>query len=175
MADEGLREFLAGRLDALSRLAYLLTGDHHAAEDLLQNALVIIAARWQRVAGADDPTAYVRRILYHEHVSSWRRNRHLRAEYSTAEVPDRGRVRDMSSDVVRRVVLERALAKLTPRQRAVIVARFYEDLTEVDAAAALGCSVGTIKSQTHHALGRLRELAPELADLVHRSVVEVRV
>jgi RNA polymerase sigma factor (sigma-70 family) len=79
----------------------------------------------------------------------------------------------MSGDVVRRVVLERALAKLTPRQRAVIVARFYEDLTEVDAAAALGCSVGTIKSQTHHALGRLRELAPELADLVHHSLVEV--
>jgi RNA polymerase sigma-70 factor (sigma-E family) len=171
--DDGLREFLSGRLAALSRTAYLLTGDHHAAEDLLQNALVIVAARWHPVAAAGDPVAYARRILYHEHISSWRRNRYLRAEYSTADVPDRGGPRDMSGDVVRRVVLERALAKLTPRQRAVIVARFYEDLTEVDAASALGCSVGTIKSQTHHALGRLRELAPELADLVHHSLVEV--
>jgi RNA polymerase sigma-70 factor (sigma-E family) len=173
--DDGLREFLSGRLAALSRTAYLLTGDHHAAEDLLQNTLVIVAARWHRVSAADDPAAYVRRILYHEHVSSWRRNRHLRAEHSTASVPERAGPRDMSGDIVRRVVLERALARLTPRQRAVIVARFYEDLTEIDAAAALGCSVGTIKSQTHHALGGLGELAPELADLVHRSVVEVTV
>lgn len=160
---------MTGRLGALSRVAYLLTGDHDAAEDLLQNALVVVASQWHRVAAATEPMAYVRRMLYHELVSTWRRNRYLRAEYSTDQLPDNGGDRDEASDTVRRVVLEQALGKLTSRQRAVIVLRFYEDLSEVDTAEALGCSVGTVKSQTHHALSRLRALAPELADLVHHD------
>jgi RNA polymerase sigma-70 factor (sigma-E family) len=157
-------EFATARLGALSRLAYLLTGDHHAAEDLLQNAFVVVSSRWDRVATADDPMAYMRRVLYHEFVSTWRRERHRRAEYSTEQVPERAS-RDDVSDAVRRVVLEQALARLSPRQRAVIVLRFFEDLSEADAARALGCSVGTVKSQTHQALRRMRALAPELADL----------
>jgi RNA polymerase sigma-70 factor (sigma-E family) len=164
------REFATARLSTLSRIAYLLTGDHHAAEDLVQDTLVIVMARWPRVAAADDPVAYVRRILYHEHISRWRRNRKLSLTYSgDDQLPERAGSRDEANDVVRRVMLERSLARLAPRQRAVIVLRFFEDLSEVDAAAALGCSIGTVKSQTNHALRRLRDLAPELADLVREK------
>ncbi|WP_144119596.1 SigE family RNA polymerase sigma factor [Catellatospora sichuanensis] len=166
MDDDGFREFVHARLSRLSRIAYLLTGDHHAAEDLLQNALVKLASRWSKVASGGAPDAYLRKILYHEHVSAWRRNRHLRAEWPTAEPPEGGSGRDMAAETVRRVLLEQALAKLTRKQRAVIVLRFVEDLSEADAAAALGVTVGTVKSQTSYALKRLRELAPELHVLV---------
>jgi RNA polymerase sigma-70 factor (sigma-E family) len=162
--EDGFREFATARLGALSRTAYLLTGDHHAAEDLLQDVLVIVAVRWSRVAAADNPMAYVRRILYHELVSSWRRGRYRRAEVSSDQLPEHPDPRDETTTVDRRVLLRRALARLTPRQRAVIVLRFFEDLSEADAAAALGCSVGTVKSQTNYALKRLRETAPELAE-----------
>jgi RNA polymerase sigma-70 factor (sigma-E family) len=156
------REFAAARLVGLSRVAYLLTGDHHAAQDLVQSVLVKVARNWRRVAGM--PEAYVRRMLYHEHVSSWRRHRGV--ETTMAEPPDRGVVPDPAEASLRRLMLREALARLTPRQRAVIVLRFFEDLTEAQAAEVLDCSVGTVKSQTHHALGRLRVLAPELAELL---------
>jgi RNA polymerase sigma factor (sigma-70 family) len=80
--------------------------------------------------------------------------------------------RDEADDAVRRMVLRQALARLTHRQRAVIVLRFFEDLSEVDVAEVLDCSVGTVKSQLHHALGRLRAIAPELADLVDEPMEE---
>jgi RNA polymerase sigma-70 factor (sigma-E family) len=168
--DGGFREFATARLGALSRTAYLLTGDHHAAEDLLQDTLMRVATRWDRVAASDNPMAYVRRILYHELVTSWRRNRYRRVEVVSDQVPDRAETSDPTTTVDRRILLRRALQRLTPRQRAVIVLRFYEDLTEADAAAALGCSVGTVKSQTNYALRRLRETAPELADLHNLEV-----
>ncbi|MEU8007669.1 SigE family RNA polymerase sigma factor [Catellatospora sp. NPDC049111] len=164
--DDGFREFVHARLGRLSRIAYLLTGDHHAAEDLLQNALVKIASRWSKVSAGGAPDAYLRKVLYHEHVSAWRRSRHLRAEWPTAEPPEGGSGRDLAAETVRRVLLEQALAKLTRKQRAVIVLRFVEDLSEADAAAALGVSVGTVKSQTSYALKKLREQAPELHVLV---------
>jgi RNA polymerase sigma-70 factor (sigma-E family) len=164
--DEGFRDFLHARLDQLSRVAYLLTGDHYAAEDLLQNALIKVGTRWRRVATADDPDAYVRRILYHEHISAWRRVGRG-AERPAAEPPVPPSRRDEADDVVRRMMLRRALAQLTPRQRAVILLRYFEDLSEVDTAAVLQCSVGTVKSQTNHAIGRLRTVAPELAELIH--------
>ena len=166
--DEGFREFATARLGSLSQLAYLLTGDHHAAEDLLQDALVVVARRWRRVSQAANPMAYVRQLVYHEFVSSWRRNRYRRAEVSSDQVPERP-VGDESATVDRRVLLQRALRRLTPRQRAVVVLRFYEDLSEADAASVLNCSVGTVKSQTNYALRRLREGTPELADLAPRA------
>jgi RNA polymerase sigma-70 factor (sigma-E family) len=165
--DEGFRDFVRARLAGLSRVAYLLTGDHHAAEDLVQAALVKVAARWARVSAADNPDSYVRKVMYHEHVSAWRRRRRHVLEQPIAQPPERPGPRDEAEDAIRRLLLQRALAKLTPRQRAVIVLRFFEDLSEADAAAALGVSTGTVKSQTHHALGRLRALAPELADLIN--------
>jgi RNA polymerase sigma-70 factor (sigma-E family) len=159
--EEGFREFVRARLPRLSRAAYLLAGGHAQAEDLLQGALIKAALHWSKVAAAGDPEAYIRKILYHEHVRTWRRRRFL--EHSTADVPDRAAAGDETDRAVLRMVLEQALAKLTPRQRAVIVLRYFEDLSEAVTAQVMGTSVGTVKSQTSHALARLRVLAPELA------------
>ena len=164
MDDEGaFREFVAARLGTMSRVAYLLAGDHHGAEDLVQSSLVQLARHWRRVSSADHPDAYVRRVIYHEHVSAWRR--HRGAEIPVADAPEPGVLPDVADSTVRRLVLRQALARLTPRQRAVLVLRFFEDLSEVETAEVLRCSVGNVKSQTSYALNRLRELAPELADL----------
>jgi RNA polymerase sigma-70 factor (sigma-E family) len=160
---DGFDEFVAARGARLSRVAYLLTGDHHLAQDLLQVALFRVAERWRQLRDGT-PEAYARRILVNE-ITSWRRRRHYH-ERPVDTVADNPTPGDLSTAVVRRVVLGRALAQLAPRQRAVLVLRFYEDLTEVAAAEALGCSVGTVKSQTHQALARLRAVAPELADLM---------
>jgi RNA polymerase sigma-70 factor (sigma-E family) len=162
--EEGFREFVRARLPRLSRAAYLLAGGHAQAEDLLQSALIKAADHWSRVSKAGDPEAYVRKILYHEHIRSWRRRRFL--EHPTATLPDRTATSDETGRAEMRLVLEQALAKLTRRQRAVVVLRYFEDLSEADTAQVMGTSVGTVKSQTSHALGRLRVLAPELEDMM---------
>ncbi|MBE1486135.1 SigE family RNA polymerase sigma factor [Plantactinospora soyae] len=169
--DAGFREFVEARLVRLSRVAYLLTGQHHDAEDLLQAALVKVAARWRRVSGTGDPEAYVRKVMYNERILSWRRWRRQVVQ-PAGGVPEFDRAPDGADAVVRRLLLERALARLTWRQRAVLVLRYFEDLSTAETAAVLGCSVGTVKSQTSHALGRLRTLAPELAELM-REPMEV--
>ncbi|MEO3798113.1 SigE family RNA polymerase sigma factor [Nonomuraea sp. B10E15] len=143
----------------LMRLAYLLTGDAHLAEDLLQSVLVRMYGRWPRLRHVDRPEAYARRTMVNQHIS-WRRRR-ATGEVSIANPPERAH--DPEDSTVLRVVLRQALMRLTPKQRVVLVLRFYEDRTERDVAGLLGCSVGTVKSQTHHALARLRALAPELA------------
>jgi RNA polymerase sigma-70 factor (sigma-E family) len=156
-----LREFISARGAALSRAAYQLTGDHQAAEDLVQDTYVVLVRRWQK-SGTVDPEAYVRRILYSRFIDSWRRRR-LR-ELPTAAPPeaiDLDRAVDSASAVTDRLTLRDALVRLTPRQRAVLVLRFYEDLTETQTAAALGISPNTVKSQTRVALQRLRELVPD--------------
>jgi RNA polymerase sigma-70 factor (sigma-E family) len=159
---EGFNEFVMARTGALSRTAYLLTGDHHLAEDLLQVALSRVASRWPEVRGGR-PEAYVRRVLVNEFLS-WRRRRRYH-EQPVAE-PEPASVRpDVASAVVRRMLIGQALARLSPRQRAVVVLRYFDDLTEADAAEVLGCAIGTVKSQTHNALARLRAVAPELAEL----------
>ena len=152
-----LREFVSARGAALSRAAYLLTGDHQAAEDLVQDTYVVLVRRWQKV-GKVDPEAYVRRVLYSRFVDGWRRRR-LR-ELPWASTPEAAGG-DEAGHATDRLMLEGALARLTSRQRAVLVLRFYEDLTEVQAADALGVSANTVKSQTRVALQRLRELAPD--------------
>lgn len=169
--EEGFREFVRTRLPRLSRAAYLLAGGHAQAEDLLQATLIKAAVRWSRISAVGDPEAYIRKILYHEHVRSWRRRRFL--EQPTAVVPDGPSPADETERAVLRLVLEQALAKLTPRQRAVVVLRYFEDLSEAATAQVMGTSVGTVKSQTSHALARLRKLAPELAGLVEEPM-EVR-
>ncbi|WP_183092785.1 SigE family RNA polymerase sigma factor [Nocardioides stalactiti] len=151
-----LREFVAARGAALSRAAYLLTGDHQAAEDLVQDTYVVMVRRWQK-AGSVDPEAYVRRILYSRFVDTWRRRRLL--ELPWASPPDSAG-RDEAAAASDRLTLAGALDRLTPRQRAVLVLRFYEDLTEVQTADVLGISVNTVKSQVRVALQRVRELAP---------------
>jgi RNA polymerase sigma-70 factor (sigma-E family) len=161
---EGFREFVRAHIGRLSRAAYLLTGSHAQAEDLLQAALIKVAVRWTEIVARGHPEAYVRKVLYHEHVTMWRRRRWL--EHLSAEPAARHATADHTDASVRRIVLRQALARLTGRQRAVIVLRFFEDLSEADTANVLGVSVGTVKSQTSHALKRLRELAPELNELV---------
>jgi RNA polymerase sigma-70 factor (sigma-E family) len=163
---EGFREFVLARSAALTRTAYLLTGDRGLAEDLLQSVLAKTAMRWPAVARAGDPEAYIRRALYNEFVSGWRRRRRRIAEALTGSLPDRPHASDEYDRTLQRMTLERALGQLTPSQRAVVVLRFYEDRSEAQTADLLGCSAGTVKSQTHRALARLRELAPELAELI---------
>ncbi len=154
----GFDEFVAARSAALSRTAYLLTGDHHLAQDLVQAALLQSAKHWRRIHTS--PEAYVRRAMYHQNISWWRRR-------TLTEIPllaHDGAAESADTDL--RLTLDQALARLTPKQRTVLVLRFYEDLTEVQTAKALGISAGTVKSTSRQALARLRALAPELAELI---------
>ncbi|MGW4446006.1 SigE family RNA polymerase sigma factor [Streptomyces sp. NPDC004682] len=162
-SQESFREFVASRSSALLRTAVLLAGgDRHAAEDLLQNALVKAAGHWHRI---DEPEPYVRQILYRQQISRWRL-KWRRRELSVAEPPESHAASDDASSAAElRLVLRAALAKLTARQRTMLVLRYYEDLQEGDVARLLGCSVGTVRSTTHRSLARLRALAPELAAL----------
>jgi len=155
--DAELKEFVAGRGASLSRAAYLLTGNHQAAEDLVQDTYVVMVQRWHK-AKSVDPEAYVRRILYSRFVDGWRRRRLLELPWSA---PPDVQVVDLVDAETDRITLQAAMGKLTPRQRAVLVLRFYEDLTETQAAEVLDCSPNTVKSQTRVALQRLRELAPD--------------
>jgi len=123
----------------------------------VQDTYVVLVRRWQK-SGMVDPEAYVRRILYSRFVDGWRRRR--LAELPSAAPPDTPSA-DEAGAAIDRLTLEAALNRLTPRQRAVLVLRFYEDLTEVQAADALGVSTSTVKSQTRVALQRLRELVPD--------------
>jgi RNA polymerase sigma-70 factor (sigma-E family) len=160
-AEQQFREFAHARTPALSRTAYLLTGDAHLAEDLVQTALFKAAKAWHRIEG--DPEPYVRRILYTQNVS-WGRQRRVKetalGSYDAAAA---------AADSDLRLVLEQALARLTARQRTVLVLRYFEDLTEVQAGHALGIGSGTVKSITRQALARLRTLAPELAELLREA------
>ncbi|WP_151478496.1 SigE family RNA polymerase sigma factor [Streptomyces albicerus] len=164
---ERFREFVENRSSALLKTAVLLSGgDRHAAEDLLQNALIKAAGRWQRI---DEPEAYVRQILYRQQVSRWRL-KWPRRELTVAEPPEGTGGTDAStaaetSAAELRIMMRGALARLTARQRTVLVLRYFEDLPEADVARILGCSVGTVRSTTHRSLAKLRSLAPELAAL----------
>lgn len=162
--------FVRSRSAALSRVAYLLTGDRQLAEDLLQDALARTAERWATLTRSGDPEPYVRRILYTRAVDGWRRRRRRPEVLSDdAQWPELRGAGDDGETVARRVVLRDALSRLTARQRAVLVLRYYEDMSVADAAELLGCSVNTVKSQTRHALERLRTLAPELSDTFDRT------
>ena len=158
---DGFRDFVVARSPALTRTAYLMTGDRHLAEDLLQEALTRVASRWAKVAASGDPEPYVRRVLYTCAVDGWRRKKPR--EVLRSRHPEVAGVADDAEHATQRLALQTALAKLTPKQRAVLVLRFFEDRTETQTAATLGCSVNTVKSQTRHALQRLQELSPSLA------------
>lgn len=158
---EGFREFVAARSASLFRLAMALTGERPAAEDLVQHALTQTLARWRNVG--DNPEGYVRRAMYHRQVSVWRRRGRIR-EVPVERVPERTSPDEIST-VDLRLALRLALLRLGSRQRAVLVARYLEDLSEQQTAELLDCSVGTVRSQTHRALARLRQIAPELAQV----------
>ncbi len=150
--DPSFTEYVRARQQRFARIAYLICGDEHRAHDLVQEALVKLATRWHRLAD-ENPDAYVRRILYRDNVSWWRRTR---GEVVVAALPERG-VTGGQDGAELRLDLVEALRRLTAKQRAVVVVRYFDDLTEADAADVLGVSVGTVKSQTHAALRRLRE------------------
>jgi len=162
MDDAGFTEWVEGVERQLLRSAYLLTGDLARAEDLVQEALVKVALRWRRLRDGN-PTAYARTIIVRDNVSAWRRRRR---EVSVETVVGPSAV---SSDPEAEMVVRRALARLTPAQRAVVVLRHFDDLTERETADALGVAVGTIKSTNFAALARLRTGAPELLDLIGRT------
>lgn len=146
--------FVADRTHALFRTAYALTGNQHAAEDLLQAALAKLVLSWSRIAS--DPEAYARQIIYREHVSVWRRM-WKRRELPTADPPS-GRLleADHAGAALDRLVLRNVLHTLPARQRAVIVLRYLEDRSEQEVAEILGCSTGTVGSQASRALVKLR-------------------
>lgn len=163
---EEFARFVDLRQRALLRSAWLLTGDWGLAEDLVQTALARTWLRWERITRRDDPEIYVRRVL----VSTWINwsRRKWRGERTAMEVPDGPAPGDLEVEAVARVAVRGALGSLTSRQRAVIVLRVFDDLTEAQTAQVLGCAVGTVKATMSQALTRLRA-DRRLADLPARE------
>jgi RNA polymerase sigma-70 factor (sigma-E family) len=145
---ESFDAFVRARLPELLRFGRALTGSSDSAADLVQDALERTLIAWGRLEARDEPEGYVRRIMVNRNISIWRK---LRREHVTADVHDSG-IEDRRFDLD----MWRALSALPPRQRAVVVLRYYEDQSEADIARILGCSVGTVKSQASKALAKLR-------------------
>lgn len=166
MADRsGFDAFVAARSRSLLKAAWLLTGDWQLAEDLLQTALVKSYLAWGRVQREGNEEAYVRRVLVTTYVTWWRRA--WRAEHATGMTVERPDADDPYGQVDLRQAVKTALATLPRRQRAVVVLRYYCDLSEVETAEALSCSVGTVKSQAARGLSKLRSSG--LADSIREG------
>jgi RNA polymerase sigma-70 factor (sigma-E family) len=157
--DGEFRDFMHARWPVMVRLAYALTGDRGHAEDVAQTAFARAYASWPRIVRTRNPEAYVRRIVVNENRNRFRKRRV--AERLTASPPEYGAA-DVTGESDERAALIAALQRLGPKQRAVIMLRYWLDLTEVEAADALNISVGTVKSQASRALASLRQSA-ELA------------
>ncbi len=163
--DSGFVEWATVRRSALRRTAFLLCGDWSAADDLVQEALIRVHRRWRRVA-TGNPDAYARRALTSVYVDQTRRP--WRRESPTDVLPERAHHDEVATDGG----LLAALAQVPPRQRAVLVLRFWEDLSIEQTAQALGCSTGNVKSQSARGLARLRELLPADELTYHAEVVK---
>ena len=150
---EGLDTLVAERGSSLLATAVLLTGSRAAGEDLLQGALERLMRHWNRVHG--DKEGYLRRTLYHLAVDQWRRRRRRPEVLTDVEPPGQP---DATEALHLRQALVQALATLPPRQRAVLVLRYWEQCSEAEAAEILGCSIGTVKSTASRGLSRLREV-----------------
>jgi RNA polymerase sigma-70 factor (sigma-E family) len=149
-------EYVAARRPALVRTAYLLCGDVHLAEDLVQGALIKAVGHWRRIG--DHPEPWLRKVMVNDHISGWRKHR---GRELLTDAPPESATTDPRPDSG----LLGALRALPPRQRAVIVLRYYEDLSERETADVLGVAVGTVKSQHAEAIRRLRDLVPNLSVL----------
>ena len=159
--DDEFVDYAQARQHTLLRAAYLVCGDLRTAEELLRSALVQLARQWDRVR-EEQPDLVVRRQLYRDAVASWR---HRQSEQvGTTPGPEELEEPGDDEEVERRREVLRALDHLTPRQRAVVVLRWFEERSEGDAAQVLGCSVGTVRTEEVEALGRLRAALPR-ADL----------
>jgi RNA polymerase sigma-70 factor (sigma-E family) len=154
----GFDEFVTHHGPELLRLAYMLSGSREQAEDLVQNALVKTYRKWDSVASADRPIAYVRTIVVREHLSWWRR---LSNHEIPSAIPED--VTDVFPDaeIAETDAMWRLLANLPRRQRAVLALRYYEDLSDADIAQLLGCSTGTVRSNASRGLATLRRSAKE--------------
>jgi RNA polymerase sigma-70 factor (sigma-E family) len=150
---ESFETFVRANSAALLRRALLLTGDRDLAEDLVQTALAKVALRWTSVAAKGDPLPYVRTVIVRTAIG-WRRRR-WSGEVPTAPLPETSQA-DGSENIARRERLRQALLGVPARQRAALMLRFYDDLSEAATAQVMGCSVGTVKSQTSKGLARLR-------------------
>ena len=156
-ADVEFAEWMGARQHALVRTAYLLTGSQHAAEDLVQTTLTRLYLAWDRISDHQHVDAYARKALVNEHRSTWRRaSRRLEV---LSEAPPETAHQAGQYDGEREAVW-RFVQGLPPRQRAVIVLRYYEDLSEAETADLLGISTGTVKSQASRALASLRDRVP---------------
>jgi RNA polymerase sigma-70 factor (sigma-E family) len=152
--EDEFARFVEARERALQRTAWMLTGDWALAEDLVQTALARSWLRWDRITRRDDPEIYVRRAMLNTWLT-WRR-RSWRGETASAELPDSAAPGDLAADVAAREVVRQVLAKLTDKQRAVLVLRVVDDLSEAQVAQVLGCALGTVKSTMSQALAKLR-------------------
>ncbi len=159
-AEAEFAEFMHGRWAALVRLGYGLTGDQGLAEDLAQTALANAYASWPRVRRAGNPDAYVRRIMLNANRSRFRKRR-LREQLTDAP-PESGPAAEPGPPDDRSMLMT-ALMRLAAGQRSVVVLRYWMDMTETEVAAALGCSVGNVKSQASRALAKLR-ISEDLAE-----------
>jgi RNA polymerase sigma-70 factor (sigma-E family) len=157
--DVGFAGFVREHTSALLRTAYLLTGDAPSAEELVQDTLTRLYPKWERVAGADAPLAYVRRSLANGYINQ--RRRASRREYPYEEVPEQVDERDVLGQLADRDAIWTVLSRLPDRQRAALVLRFFEDLTDDQSATALGCRVGTVRSLVSRGLAALREQMTE--------------
>jgi RNA polymerase sigma-70 factor (sigma-E family) len=160
--DSEFSEYFAAHAHALRGTAYLLCGDWHRAEDITQTALTKLYLAWPKLARRDKLDGYARQIVVRTFLAEnrrlWRRREHL-----TGELPEAGQP---AEDVAGRLAVAQALAGVPPRQRAVLVLRYWHDLSVEETAAALGCSVGTVKSQAARGLATVRQRIGAHADLL---------
>jgi RNA polymerase sigma-70 factor (sigma-E family) len=158
VAEPTFDDYVASRGAALLRLAFMLSGDRHLAEDLTQDVLIKVYDRWSRVGRMEQPDAYVRRMLVNSHVS-WRRRKsstEVPVENDSEDAAGAAAVADAAEDMAEREQAWQLLATLPRRQQAVLVLRIYEDLSDPEIAAALGCTQSTVRSQAARALATLR-------------------
>jgi RNA polymerase sigma-70 factor (sigma-E family) len=157
-------EWVRARTPTLARSAFLLTGDVHGAEDLVQDTLVRIADHWHKLHRTGSPDAYARQVMHRLSIDRWRRRRVRVQEVAHDEAGLAAGVAVTGPDEAAgdRILVGQALGRLTPKQRAVLMLRFHQDLSERETAEVLGCSISTVKSQTRVALARIRELAPDI-------------
>ena len=162
--DAQFAEYMTARQPALLRTAYLLTGDTHTAEDLVQTALAKLYLNWEKVDRRDSLDGYVRRILVNEHNSLWRRP-WKRRETTAEHLPEQAAPQQQGRDTD----LWDFVQTLPRKQRAAVVLRYYEELSEAETAEVLGVSVGTVKSQTSRALATMRARSAEISHLAEED------
>ena len=166
-------EFARAQLPQLSRYAVMLTGEHDLAADLVQDVLVKVYQQWSKIAATDRPDRYVLRMVTNQHLS-WRRRWPVRNIVSMSDVPERAEPGDVATSYAARDDMWRRLAQLPNRQRAVVVLRYYEHLSDAEIADVLGCSAGTVRGYAHRALATLRaDLTAELTASLMTSTEEI--